>query len=80
MPLCTTQGVQPYCNLQRHCACPCLAAAFVGQCTVRIWSPSSNDYINMREIELYGSSGTQLPSSSLTIFASSYWEEVAFPG
>jgi hypothetical protein len=39
----------------------------------------SGDYLNLNEIELFDSGGAQLPSSSLTLFMSTYYEEEGLP-
>ncbi len=47
---------------------------------VRPTNAGNGDYLNLNELELYDSGGAKLPSSSLAVFISTFWETAGLPG
>jgi hypothetical protein len=47
---------------------------------IRPTSAESSFFLNLNELELYDSGGAKLPSSSLTVFISTFFETTGLPG
>jgi hypothetical protein len=47
---------------------------------IRPTTAGDTDYLNLNEIQLFDASGTQLPTSSLTVFMSNYYQFSGSPG